>query len=275
MNVLSTPVERFEQMLMSDPGHRAYDNALKTWVGSGLRLERLNESALHHFRDAVREGQIAGLDVRLPDRLNTFVIQHDWAAAFKGATDFSEGEFKAPYDECAFEFRVSGKRVIAYYGEYDLDDNRPKILVPNIELFDDRWVAPPVLYSNYGDGWITEGSTRHDPLEQLKVLMAEQIRAICISLEAGAATTDLVRAPERLNKLRDKRGRAKLSDYFVVRLNHRERHASPRGGNEPHGSKRLHFRRGHWRHYEDHNTWIKWTLVGNPDLGFVDKEYRL
>jgi hypothetical protein len=33
--------------------------------------------------------------------------------------------------------------------------------------------------------------------------------------------------------------------------------------------------RGHWRHYERHKTWIKWTLVGDPDLGFVDKHYRL
>lgn len=37
----------------------------------------------------------------------------------------------------------------------------------------------------------------------------------------------------------------------------------------------MHFRRGHWRHYQDHRTWIKWCLVGDPDLGFVDKHYKL
>jgi hypothetical protein len=30
-----------------------------------------------------------------------------------------------------------------------------------------------------------------------------------------------------------------------------------------------------WRHFVSHKTWIKWTLVGDPDLGFIDKEYRL
>jgi hypothetical protein len=42
-----------------------------------------------------------------------------------------------------------------------------------------------------------------------------------------------------------------------------------------HRSPRLHFRRRHWRHFVNHKTWIKWTLVGDPDLGFIDKDYRL
>ena len=46
-------------------------------------------------------------------------------------------------------------------------------------------------------------------------------------------------------------------------------------GTGTHRSPRLHFRRGHWRHYEDHKTWIRWQMVGNPDLGFVEKQYRL
>jgi hypothetical protein len=47
------------------------------------------------------------------------------------------------------------------------------------------------------------------------------------------------------------------------------------GEREPGRKKRLHFRRGHWRHYETHKTWIKWMLVGDPDLGFIEKQYRL
>ena len=31
-----------------------------------------------------------------------------------------------------------------------------------------------------------------------------------------------------------------------------------------------------WEQHGDRwRTWIKWMLVGDPDLGFVDKEYRL
>jgi hypothetical protein len=40
-------------------------------------------------------------------------------------------------------------------------------------------------------------------------------------------------------------------------------------------SPRLHFRRGHYRHYPNHKLWIRWCLVGNPDLGFIDADYRL
>jgi hypothetical protein len=50
----------------------------------------------------------------------------------------------------------------------------------------------------------------------------------------------------------------------------RRRSARPPGANR----KRLHLRRGHWRHFATYRTWIKWMMVGNPDLGFVDKEYR-
>lgn len=40
-------------------------------------------------------------------------------------------------------------------------------------------------------------------------------------------------------------------------------------------SPRLHFVRGHWRRYANHKTWLKWFLRGDPDLGFIDKHYRL
>ena len=44
---------------------------------------------------------------------------------------------------------------------------------------------------------------------------------------------------------------------------------------EPETGKRLHFVRGHWRRYEEHKTWIRWRLRGDPDLGFIDKSYRI
>lgn len=36
-----------------------------------------------------------------------------------------------------------------------------------------------------------------------------------------------------------------------------------------------HIDRAIWRRFETHKTWIKWTLVGDPDLGFIEKHYRL
>lgn len=79
-----------------------------------------------------------------------------------------------------------------------------------------------------------------------------------------------------INHQRERRGRLPLADYHVVMLAHRRRlEPLPRDPGAEVTRKRLHFRRGHWRHYANHKTWIKWMLVGDPDLGFVDKEYRL
>jgi hypothetical protein len=104
-----------------------------------------------------------------------------------------------------------------------------------------------------------------------------QIRAICIALDAEVATHTVVRAPHKLNVKRERDGKCPLFDYRVVSLSRRSRALGmPRStlGQTP-TRKRLHFRRGHWRHYAEFKTWVRWTLVGNPELGFIDHEYRL
>ena len=107
-------------------------------------------------------------------------------------------------------------------------------------------------------------------------LAHEQIRAISIALDSEVAIKTLVRAPHKLNIEREKDGKPALLDYNVVMLNGSNRaNYRPYRGAGTHRSPRLHFRRGHWRHYLEHKTWVRWTLVGNPELGFIDKEYRL
>jgi hypothetical protein len=93
-----------------------------------------------------------------------------------------------------------------------------------------------------------------------------------------------------LNKHRAKAGKTPVRSYNVVRL-HRK-HTVRSECTTPTGRRvRCHYRRGHWRHYElpssgaeqvvdkdgilRSRTWINWMLVGDIDLGFVDKEYRL
>lgn len=63
--------------------------------------------------------------------------------------------------------------------------------------------------------------------------------------------------------------------HHVISLANRRNRPAALGGDGSSRRRRLHFRRGHWRHFETHKTWIKWMLVGDPDLGFVEKEYRL
>jgi hypothetical protein len=110
----------------------------------------------------------------------------------------------------------------------------------------------------------------------LGIHLARNIRSICIALDAEVAVTEVIRAPHRLNHQREKQGKKPVLDHHVVNLARRSRvEPLPSAGDrEARWHPRLHFRRGHWRHFEDHKTWVRWCLVGDPDLGFIDKEYR-
>ena len=101
-----------------------------------------------------------------------------------------------------------------------------------------------------------------------------QIRAICIALDAEVAEHEVVRAPTKLNRKREKAGKVPIPDHYVVDLSRRHRISNSSTSGEG-SKKRLHFRRGHWRHYDGFKTWVRWCLVGNPDLGFVSKDYSI
>lgn len=109
-------------------------------------------------------------------------------------------------------------------------------------------------------------------VEMLDVVSG-QIKAACIALDAQVAEATTVREAHS----RSGGGSPQpLKAHHIVSLARRTaRPASLGDGSGSGRRKRLHFRRGHWRHFEAHKTWIRWMLVGNPDLGFVEKEYRL
>jgi hypothetical protein len=122
----------------------------------------------------------------------------------------------------------------------------------------DYWYCPPLK----------------DQVDDWMCFLWDQVKAICVALDAEVATSTVVRAPHKLNEKRIRDGKAPIVDYRVVDLSRRHRIANPSGLHEG-GKKRLHFRRGHWRHYETTKTWVRWCLVGNPDLGFIQKHYSL
>lgn len=259
---------------------RAYQAAtidINSWiVTTAARFGKPSASALHKFRDALREkmvydpmmfgsGEVPG---ELPStetaawlevtaEATVLVIEHDWAAAFRGASDFEGGETRLPAEFCVFESVVNGKHVLSFATQ----DAWPS-LQHAIRAENDLWV----LFNPEAD--------RDDDL--LKSISA-QVRAVVIALDAEVAVTETVRAPHKLNRAREARGKLPLFDYHVVSLARRARAAAlpAADGGEPGQRRRLHFRRGHWRHYQDHKTWIRWMLVGDPDLGFVDKHYRV
>jgi len=236
------------------------------WKKLPPKLEKNDCSRLHQLISALKlqykympEAIKGGNPLDYPwDEVTPFVVEHDWAAAFKNATDYNEGSFNLPYERCAFEFRISGRSVTVLAGQED-DEHEPTY----------------TFYIAFQDFWIGGGPDEKDDHPPAFDFAISQIKAICVALDAEVATRNVVRASEGVNKKRVAEGREPFYSYHVVSLARRIRVANPYGGSGAQTRRRLHFRRGHWRHYEKFKTWVRWCLVGDPDLGFVDKEYRL
>lgn len=227
------------------------------WMVKGFEhrpgFQRNDAGRFHVFLEALKDGRVGSAERLSSYRMNevqSFVVQNNWAAAFANADDYAGGEFLLPFDQCVFEFRFSERNILLFASQAE---GQQATYIPVV---------------NSRDWWFP---THHDTAPMLPVM--EQVKAICVALEAGVAIAEATETPTRLNRKRVEKGREPLRPYHIVSLAHRYRGGV--GWPVDQGRKRLHFRRGHWRHYEEKTIWIKWTLVGDPDLGFVDKEYRL
>lgn len=259
--------------------------SIRPWLyRTSFQLEANDCSRIHKLHEAFRAGRVINVGKTLapPDTTDLmgqqwingnqpFVVQHDWAAAFKNATDYADGPFRLPYDLCAFEFRISGVTVIVMVTQPEAEGI---LTTPNrfedIEFSGPHFSMPFIQCA--GGYWYCVGQRCED---QWMKYAWKQIRAICIALDAEVATHDTIRAPAAVNDKRNAKGAPPLHDFHIVKLRGREaRQLLPSAGGT-HRSPRMHFRRGHWRHFATHKTWIRWMLVGNPELGFIDKAYRL
>lgn len=261
VNRLGSQIAQHDRIIVDTKRKIEHLDKLKAWPTTELRLERNDCSRLHKLKQAMLGGRLLDgdendtvtppFDVFLKDR-PTFVVKHDWASAFEKA-DVS-GEFKLPYDLCFFEFRLCGRTCILWAQEL----NGKQSFTGFVES-DEYWWSPPTPVN----------------CEPWARFLWDQVRAICIALDAEVATHTVVRAPHKLNEKRVRAGKPKVSDFHVVDLARRHRVANPSGAMGTGSRKRLHWRRGHWRHFETSKTWVKWCLVGNPDLGFIQKSYSL
>jgi hypothetical protein len=263
------------ELAKSDEKKKAVASIVDWLDARPSELERPNGSAWHKLLAEFLAKEL----IVLPDEMaweehvapifenqpQVFLIEHDWSAAFAGATDYADGEYILPFEMCCFEMRLSGRRLIV------VETERGRLIALQAG---DLWVVYPPARPDHPMRYAESGQNDH--LHALSDLVAKHIRAVCIALEAEVAVSETIRAPHKLNAAREKKGLLPIADYHVVSLARRQR-AAPllRAGEPETGRVRLHFRRGHWRHYETHKTWIKWTLVGNPDLGFINKHYRL
>lgn len=261
----------------------------KRFSTMGVQFERPQGTSLHHFLDDLKEHERVKNNLTtwefFKNEFQSFVIEHNWSKAFEGVKDFDGGEIKLPFAHICFEFRINGIRLLVFLGESEgciegilaSGINKRWYINPNKVIFDGKSLAhSPEL--EYDEG----------VLEYLKQI-GQQIRAVCIMLDAKVAVGEKRSQGEALQKKRAREGKAPLRGYHVVSLAKRFRGEHERG--EPTGiHKRLHMRRGHWRHFKTpggevqyydegghtvSKTWINWMLVGSENLGFVDKHYRL
>lgn len=262
---------------------------LLAWGKLELHLERNDSTRLHQLINNMVNGiepirrsnsrPVTPDDREWPEliaRAEPFVVQHDWARAFDSA-NLEAGEVHLPFELCAFEFRISGANITAFIEDTGhlqmvvaMTHDFQYILEPALEFNGVGWSMPSTLRMAY----YSEPSPLVELIDKLSDFVSRHVRAILIALDAQVATHSPVREPTKLNAKRAQQGRPPIKQYHVVNLSRRQttNRIEPTG---THRSPRLHFRRGHWRHYHDHRTWIEWMLVGDPDLGFIDKHYRL
>lgn len=256
------------------------------------KMQRLQESGFHKVIEAITNGKLVRSGYE-PDAMlsaaawmkNTasgvFLINHNWYSVFEHAKNFDGGTVSLPYPLSVFEFRISGRRTIC-------------CLSTNVDEVD----GILLIFTEFSIGWSMIGAygcpdgdffgvdidpldkaAMGTPVHRLMNILRKQIRAALIALSAQVAVTEVIRAPYRLNAKREKSGKVPLFDFHQINLAERKRYAPrlPEEGDieNCHARKRLHFVREHQRVLTNHSIKVRWHVRGDPDLGFVDKEYRL
>lgn len=239
------------------------------------KLEKNDHTRLHRLVDCVQKEVSVQVtdsgDEAMPlsiGSLQTFVVKHDWAAAFGDTLGTIAGEeLRMPFPMVAFEFMINGKPLIVIVIEQEDTTHKVKVFV---EAKNGVWID--FQFENHQS-------------QPVYAFAWAQVKAICVMLDSEVAETTTVPAPEKLNRKRAASGKTPLPPYRVVDLAHRHRSQSIARPATPTGRKmRAHWCRGYWMHFESDRfkdgvrgtkKWIKWMIKGDPDLGFVEKEYKL
>lgn len=114
---------------------------------------------------------------------------------------------------------------------------------------------------------------------QVFQLLKRQVIGVLIAMEANVAVKsnheDARRppTPAMLTRLRKIFNVEFNFGYSVIDLTKRTK-SSPGDDTQPAWKVRLHFRRGYWRTRLSKRERVRWCLVGDPSLGFVDKHYK-
>ncbi|MAW89353.1 MAG: hypothetical protein CMJ42_22770 [Phyllobacteriaceae bacterium] len=206
-----------------------------------------------------------------------FIFDFDWTAVLRRFEGVTGAVSPLPYPKMTAEMTVNGVRVYALMTEpTDPVDVAAMYLFAEL----DHMRAIGAFAHERGE-WHLQGPTnRLKPtfasfINKVANTFFDQAIAVSIFEQAGIVDTPLFKASEKLNSKRLQSGRAPISDYHLVRICRRQERDAANVNRSYKGVVRLHLRRGHWVSAHGKRFWRKWSLVGNPDLGFIEKAYLM
>lgn len=215
----------------------------------------------HPFKEEQRK-MLVDLFTKVP----SIVVRHNWMQAIGEDLRETANEvisISLPFPTVLFEFMVHGKCIIVAASEQE-DGSTHMFMY--IEFEKNKWLA-----CAHDDDMLAD---IYNPLRR-------QVEAICVALSVEIAGTEEIQQPEALNRKRLKNNKLPLRSYHVVDLSKRFQDKKMRKSGvktDSDGPKvRLHWRRKHWRHFKNGHPSIviEWMLVGNIDLGFIEKHYLM
>lgn len=116
----------------------------------------------------------------------------------------------------------------------------------------------------------------HDEIEsELAGMFSSGFNALlefCMTVNCENVSQERIDPSKVINKSRVSKGKAPFFSYRFLRIPTPSLDTSPANGT--HSSPRLHLRRGHLRRLQTGKvTWVRNTIVGNPELGVIEKTY--
>lgn len=273
--------ERFTDHKMTDE-RLAQDATLEVtgWLtfNRGCTKLQANECSRLHKMIECMEKEVGHYPAK--DIIHSFVVKHDWLAAVGASLGtVREEEIKLPFPMSSFEFKMMAKPVTVICTDLVAADLGNGIAYQYfIEAKNGFWVPLSENLEMYG----------------FMTYLRQQIAAISVMLDSKIAEYETITQPPRLQEKRKKSGRLPLFDYHVVDL--AKKYKKPSIGTDTGIKQRFHLRRGHWVHADERpridthrpqdtqrweqtstrwRTWVNWYMAGDPDLGFINKEYKL
>ena len=308
---LSDPKVRARLHGMSRSVQVLHDYLTKNWANAPLEMEPVRASWLKYLQEFDREASSGSKDLLVElgvdsgrDRLihskdlQSIVVENDWGAAVPPAL---VGEWHTPFPECAWEFHLSGVRVVALTNEWD--DGRIGMVC--CYGMGGAWASDDYRYSDIRDlsrrlvptAMPFHGRGVGIEFDRVALYAAKLIRSCCIMMDAEVAQFERVEGGAHREKHtgRVSRDSRPQRDHYVVRLiGHQHRRyqtarSAGMGTSGPRSLQRGHWRQGCWMHFDDPDsgreqyvndggfvvskTWRRWHFAGDPN-NIIHKEYR-